>query len=799
MLKNYFITAIRNFKKNKLNTFLNIFGLGVGMACCLFVFTIINYEQSFDTFHSNAENIYRVTRHYHGDYGVNHNGIIPYPTGDAIVNGIPDFEDVIQIHGPVDEKISFDDAFGNFHIFREDKVIYVEPAFFNAFDFKIIKGSGSKILLEPNKAFITERIADKYFGRNNPIGRIITINQTEKIEIAGIVETPTDNTNHPFEIVISLPTLRARHSDIFIDQWDMNWAYSAYVVVPENANITALEIKLDGMMAKHIDEEVQGKLKMHLQPLKEVHTDERYGTMTYNTPELLMMAFLVLGGLIMGIACLNFINLSTAQAIKRAKEIGIRKTLGSHKSHLIAQFMTETFSVVFLAMIIAFTLGQIFIQQFNAFLTIIEYSLSYSKEVIGFSLLMSFGVTFLAGFYPSIILAGYQPIQALHNEINIKKGSGNLSLRRILVITQLAFTNIMLICTVIIAAQMNYVKSSDLGFNAEDVATINFPDGSFEKLEAISREFEAKSYITKVAQAYTPPFASNNWSSSYAKKGEDILDGNNANRKFGDEHYIEFYEIPLIAGSNISGRYLNDSIFDGVVTRKLAASLGWTPEESIGQWISLGNEDIKIVGVAENFNNRALTMGMKASLITVRPEIMEQLSLKISDGDVIGHRDDLEATFRAFYPNDLFEYGIVKDEINEGYIVENVLQTVLSVVAGLCVLLSVMGLYGLVSFMANRNAKTIGIRKVFGASIGHILSSFAKEYAVLLLISFIISAPIAYLMMDVWLAAFAYRIDLSLLYFLIAFTLSLVIAMGTVSFRSYRAATVNPISSLRYE
>jgi ABC-type antimicrobial peptide transport system permease subunit len=798
MLKNYFITAIRNFKKNKLNTFLNIFGLGVGMACCLFVFTIIAYEKSFDNFHSNADNIYRVTRHYHGDYGINHGGIIPYPTGDAIVNDIPDFENVIQIHGPVDEKIAFDDAFGNFQIFREDKVIYVEPAFFSAFDFRIVKGN-SEALLEPNKAFITEKVAVKYFGRNNPMGKILTINQTEKIEIMGIVETPKDNINHPFEIIISLPTLRARNANFFIDQWRMNWAYSAYVVVAENANIAALEVKLDEMMAKHIDKEIQEKLKMHLQPLKEVHTDERYGAMTYNTPDLLMMAFLVLGGLIMGTACLNFINLSTAQAIKRAKEIGIRKTLGSHKSHLIAQFMIETFSVVFLAMIIAFTLGQIFIQQFNAFLTIIEYNLSYSSEVIGFSLLMSLGVTFLAGFYPSMILAGYQPVQALHNEINIKKGSGNLNLRRTLVITQLAFTNIMLICTVIIAAQMNYVKSSDLGFNAENVITINFPDGSSEKLEVISRELVAKSYVKEVAQAFTPPFASNNWNSGYAKKGEDIIDGNSANRKFGNEDYIEFYEIPLIAGSNITGRYINDSIFDGVATRKLVESLGYTPEESIGQWISIDEEDIKIVGVAENFNNRALTQDMKATIITIRPEMMTQLSLKIADGDVVGHRDDLEATFRDFYPNDLFEYGIVKDDINEGYIVENVLQTVLSVVAGLCILLSIMGLYGLVSFMANSNAKTIGIRKVFGASINHILSTFAKEYAILLLISFVLATPLAYLMMDFWLAEFAYRIDMGLFYFLVAFIISFVIAMGTVSFRSYRAATVNPISSLRYE
>ncbi|MEQ8241475.1 MAG: ABC transporter permease [Cyclobacteriaceae bacterium] len=800
MLKNHLITAFRNFRKNKLNTFLNVFGLGVGMACCLFVFTIINFEYSFDDFHSKANNIYRVTRHYYGDYGVSYNGIIPYPTGDAIIRDIPDFEEIVQIHGPVEERVVLTDAYNTLRVFKEDKVIYTEPSFFSTFDFEIITGEGAEILNTPYKAMISKEMSEKYFGESNPLGQIITINQNEKLEIVGIVSTPPGNINHPFEIIISLATLRIRQPSLFKDQWGMTWAYNAYVLTHEKTDVTQLEAKLDEMMAKYLTDEEQQKIKMHLQPLSEVHTDERYGSISYNTPRLLMMAFMVLGSLIMGIACLNFVNLSTAQAITRAKEIGIRKTLGSRKSQLIVQFMTETFSVVILSMIIGFTLGQIFIVEFNAFITIIEYNLKYSIDVIGFAVLMSLFITFLAGFYPSVILAGYQPIKALHNEINIKKGSGNLNLRRTLVIAQLAFTNAILICTVIIAAQMDYIKSSDLGFNDQNVINIEFPNGSSEKLNAIANEYEAKSYVSKVAQAFSAPLAiRNNWNSSYFKKGEEILDGNNANRKFVDENYIDFYEIPLIAGKNISAKTINDTIYDGMVTRKLAESLGWTPEEAIGQWISLGSEEIKIVGVVDNFNNRILSDGMKPSILTYKPQMMEQLSIKIADGNPASHIDDLKATFRKFYPNDIFEISVLDETIQQGYIVENILQTVLSVVAGLCILLSILGLYGLVSFMVNRNAKTIGIKKVFGASITHILITFAKEYAVLLTIAFAISAPIAYYMMDFWLAEFAYRIEVSFLYFVISFVLSFIIAMGTVSFRSYKAANANPIHSLRYE
>lgn len=801
MLRNFFITALRNFKNNKTYALLNIFGLGIGIASCLFVFTLINYEYSFDKFHEKKDRIYRVVRHYHGTSGIGYTGIIPYPTGDAIIADIPDFEEVVQFHGPEDEKIALTDHAGNFQVFRESGILYTDENFFDVLDFRILSGAQAESLKEPYKAYLTQAMAEKYFGTEDPKGKFIRLNNENDLEVVGVVENPRKNTNLPFRMIVSLPTMRERIPDVFKGNWGMTWAYTTYVLAPEGADIAGLEAKLDQMMEKHLDEDEKEKLQMKLQPLTEIHNDERYGDGNYYvTPALMIWAFVILGALLIGTACLNFINLATAQAIKRAKEVGVRKTLGGLRGQLMVQFMVETFTTVLAAMVIGFTLGQILISSFNDFLTEVSYSLSYDPVVIIFAVALTLIVTLLAGFYPALILSGYKPVDALHNKINIRKGSGNFRLRRALVITQFAFTNLMLISTIIIAVQMDYVQSKDLGFQTENVVMVDFPGKLAEKLEAISGVYRSKSYVADITKGYSAPMSGSNWNNSYSEKGGTYQDGNNANMKFGDENYLDFYDIELIAGRNITARVINDSTFDAVVNTKLITSLGWnTPDEALGQWIDLGSRNAKIVGIMEDFNVNPLHREVQATVLTYDPNEITQLSIRLnrpSDTEIVS---DLEATFREFCPGDLFEFSILKDEIKDRYLLENMLHQVIQFVCLLAILLSAMGLYGLVSFMANKNAKSIGIRKVFGASIPNILGIFAREYAILLVLAFILSAPGAWWLSSLWLDEFAYRIDISLIYFAVGFLLSLCIAMGTVGYRSYVAANMNPVKSLRYE
>ena len=801
MLRNYFITAFRNFKNNKVYSLLNIFGLGVGLASCLFVFTIIRYEYSFDNWHHKKDRIYRVVRHFYGDNGVvYHSGSIPYPTGDELVRTIPDFEKVVQFHGPESEKVAFEDAIGNFQVFREDKVLYTDENFFDVLDFKILKGAEGSALTEPYKVYLSETTAKKYFDEESPIGKTLTFNSEEQLEVVGIVENCPDNTNLPFDIIVSLPTLRRRMPEVFKNNWGMTWAYSTYILAPKSANITQLEDKMEVALEAHTDEEDKDKLDIKLQPLEEIHNDERYGDgNNYVTPSLMIWAFVILGGLLLGTACLNFINLSTAQAIKRAKEVGIRKTLGGQKLQLIGQFLSETLVIVLCAMVIALTLGQVMISRFNEFLAEIDYDLGYSGEIIFFCALLALFVTVLAGFYPSMILSGYKPVEALSNQISIKRGSGNFKLRRVLVITQFAFTNLMLITTIIIASQMNYVKSRDLGFSYDDVVIVSFQEGQAEKLKSVLGAYEQQSYVQNAILSYTAPLSNSNWNNSYFVPGEEYQDGNNSNMKFGDEKYLDFYNIPLVTGRLYNPEAITDTTGEAVVNRKLISTLGLEPDEALGKHLNYGYKTLKIVGVMEDFHVQSLQGDLRPTTVSYDPGQLKQIALQLKSqpkADIIA---GIEEVFRTYYPQDLFEFKILNDEISEHYLLENLLHQIIQFVAILTILLSAMGLYGLVSFMANKNAKTIGIRKVFGASVPNILSIFLKEYVFLLLFAFIISAPAAWWLSGLWLEEFAYRIDITATYFILGFALSVLIALSTVGYKSYQAATSNPIKSLRYE
>lgn len=799
MIRNYFITAFRNFGKNKIYTLLNIFGLGIGMASCLFVFTIINFENSFDNWHSKKDRIYRAVRHYYGDNRIFKSGIIPYTTGDALKASIPDIEGMVQFHGPVVEKIKVEDENSNISVFREDQILYTDEQFFEVLDFQLIKGSADQIK-EPFKVFITPSKAKKYYGNQDPIGKILINDDNEKLEIAGIIQESPDNTNLPYDMIISMATFRNRQPDLFTKLWGTTWAYSLYLLLPEDVSRQDIELKMTEIVSNHVEDSDKDKVQMLLQPLSEIHTDEQYGDGTnYVTPSMIMYAFTLIGFLLLATACLNFVNLSTAQAVKRSKEVGIRKTLGSHKHQLVIQFLLETLMIVIVSTILAFTMGQIMIQQLNNFLTIIEYDLSYAPESMLFALLMIIVVTLLAGSYPSLIISRYQPIAALHNQINLKKGSGNINLRRILVVAQFVFTNLMLISMLIIASQMDFIKSKDLGFETDNIAIIELPSAKLEKYETLKNTFLNKSYVEEATLEYGPPQSSSNWNNSYKHIGKAYEDGNNANIKFIDKDYLSFYGIDLIAGQNVKTEIVNDSIDHVLVNMKLAQSLGWdTPEAAIGQWFENSNKS-KIIGVVEDFNVWSLKYQKAPVILMYQPQNFDDLAIKLPSQDIEAYLPDIKSTFHEHFPGELFEFAMLKNDIQENYIIDDLLHSVIQFVSVLAIVLSSMGLYGLVSFMTNQNAKNIGIRKVFGASTYSLLSIFGKEYAKLLVIAFLLAVFPVWFLMHLWIEEFTYRINITYIYFLSGFLISLVITVLTVGYKSYQSAVANPVESLRHE
>ncbi|MEM7298015.1 MAG: ABC transporter permease, partial [Bacteroidota bacterium] len=779
MLRNYIITAFRNLRLNFSHTALNVAGLGVGLACCLVVFSIVNFEYSFDNWHTEKENIYRVTNVYHGDIRTSHRGIIPYPSSKVLKEEFPEIEKVVDLQGPDDDKFSFVDNNGTIQVYREDGVMMTNENFFDVLDFELISGN-KDALKEPYQVFLSEDLAKKYFDDEDPIGRIITYEGTTDLTVAGIVENSPENTNLPYSMLISFETLKKINPNIW-NQWGMTWAYSVYVKVSPDTDIHDLNVKIDKTFDRYRaedDEEEAAKTEVALQPLLEIHNDERYGDGNhYVTPSLMIWAFVFLGGLVLGTACLNFINLNTAIAIKRSKEVGIRKTLGSSKKQLIIQFLMETLVVVVVSTLIALSLGQYLIHQFNQLITNIDYNLHYTPQIIFFSIVMVLIVTFLAGFYPSLILSGYQPVEALKNKINIRAGSGNFNLRRSLVIIQFMFTSIMLIGTFIIAAQVNYMKNKDLGFDPENVVKLETPWESKVDPNVVLERLKTKPFVLDATLAMTAPIDWSNWNNSYTVKGEEHIDGNSASVKFVDSNYMDFYDIPLIEGKPLIDQFRSDTAYNVIVTSHLLETLGWNePSEAIGKILTNGRREYTIQGVCGDFNTGSAQNKIRPAMLMHRPEQMHQIALKLPSENLNEYLSEIESIYRDFYPNELFEISVLNKEIDERYMIEDLLHSVIQFVSALAIILSGMGLYGLVSFMANRNAKVIGIRKVFGATTSNILGIFTKEYFKLMVIAFIISAPIVYYLMNIWIEEFDYRIEISAKYFVMGFSLSLVIA-----------------------
>ncbi|HTI60100.1 ABC transporter permease [Mucilaginibacter sp.] len=813
MFKNYLKIAQRNLVRNKGYAAINITGLAVGIAVCLVIFIIIQYQTSFENFQTKKDRIYRVLTEYHSaeSADISFGKDLPFPWPVGLKTSFPQIEQVAPIFASHNDQLQIVGNNGNTEkVFKEQHgVFFAGPSFFKIFDFPLIEGSYAS-LKNPGNVFLTKAVAEKYFGNwKTAMGKTIKMqvggymfeHGTDVLTVSGILADIPANTDFQLKVIVAYGT--GFTGDYLASSHDWNTTvsgYGCYILLPPNSSAENFNQQLSAYSRKV--ESATNKDSHVIQPLSAVHYDAQAGNYSNRTVsrQLLNVLWLI-AAFILLIACVNFINLSTAQAVNRAKEVGVRKVLGSNRSQLQVQFIVETFLIVAMAVILA---AGITMLALNAVGKLLELSLSFNlftdPAIILFLLAVTVVVTALAGFYPSIVLSRFNPINALKSKL--ASNSGGISLRRGLVVFQFVIAQVLIIGTLIIVRQMDYFMDQPLGFDKDAVVNVPFRVDTtlMGKMDYLKRQLLSGNGVQTVSLNTNTPVENGNdtWSAlrfDHAAKETDFK----AITKFADEEYVPTYKLPLVAGRNLRQ---SDMTTEFLVNETLVKSLGLTkPEDIIGKEISIWNDQIKcpVVGVLKDFNDRSFRNSVAPLIITQDKAMYNQLAIKLATTHISSTMQSVKKIFDQTYPDYVFEYKFLDEKIASFYKQETQLASLYKIFAAIAIFLSCLGLYGLASFIAVQRIKEVGIRKVLGASAANIVYLFSKEFIILIAIAFAIATPIAWYYMHQWLQDYVYRINISWWLFAAGGLAAIIIALTTISFQAVKAALANPVKSLRNE
>jgi len=611
------------------------------------------------------------------------------------------------------------------------------------------------------------------------------------------------NTDLHLSTVISFATLNNTYFKSNLKNWTSTFrSHYCFARLPANISVGTFNNDLAALVKKHKPAEYV-KDGMMAQPLNEMHFDDRLGVFDSHTFSMdLIKALSLIGIFLLIIACVNFINLATAQAINRSKEVGIRKVLGSNRNQLTLQFISETFIITVCAVVLAIGIAEIALPFLNQLLkTKLNTAFLTDPLVWVFLVAVILGVTFLSGFYPAIVLSGFNPITALKNKI-AAGNAGGISLRRSLVVVQFFIAQLLVIVTLVFISQMSYFSNKSLGFDKDAIITVPVPEDSIAhtKLNALHDQLLQQSGIKDVSFSFTSPSDNSNWGGNFRYNNSPKKTDFEANLKWADAEYFKLYNLEFIAG----GPYAkSDTISRYIVNETLTKKLGLhNPKEAIGKYISLQDDKkttARIVGVVKDFNVASLKEAIPAVLMSSWRDAYETINIKLQGNNMQQSLAAVQKLWSNAFPKDVYEYQFLDDKIAKFYDRETQLSALYKIFAGIAIFISCLGLYGLVSFMAVQRTKEVGIRKTLGASVSNIVYLFSKEFTLLILVAFAISAPIGWYFMNKWLQAFAYKINLGPGIFILAMVISVIIAWLTVGYKAIGAALVNPVNSLRSE
>ncbi len=798
MFKNYLLTTLRKLSRQKNHTAINVLGLALGMTCCLFIFLIIQYESSFDRFHEKHERIYRiVTGETMNDLASASMGS-PIPMVEALRNDFPQLEKAAATFGNSSGLFAITRSDQTVTRFQEnDNVALLEPEFFEIFDFPWVAGD-PKTLAEPNCVALTETTAKKFFGEANPLGQTIRMDNEIDLKVTGIVKDFPVHTDFNFAVLVSWKTLAQTGWNV--EAWNnLTSNVNTYVLLPPQYPVAELQSKLPAFKNKYFPDEKDANKRVHtLQPLREIHFDGRYGNYNQRTiSKTTLWGLGLIGVFLLLTACINFINMATAQALNRAKEVGVRKVLGAFRSQLVTQYLGETFVITLFSAVLALVLAELLLPSVNEILRLnLRLSLFGSFSVFSFLSLLTLTVGLLAGLYPAFALSRFMPALAIKSRVSAATGGG-IFLRRGLVVLQFVISQLLIIGTLIVTQQMDYFRSKEMGFNQNAIVTVPLPVNEAAKLNTLRAALLQSSHVKNATFGYSSAVSGNVWDTNLRHTLNGPEEAFASDLKLADAHYILTYDLKLLAGRNY---VVSDTISEFVVNETFAKKLGMTPQEILGEIFKLGRRlYLPVVGVVQDFHTRPLQEEIRPCLLAARNVAYQEASIKINAPNMKEALAHIEKAWSATFPEYVFSHQFLDERIAGFYEEEQKMSQLFRVFAGIAIFIGCLGLFGLISFMAAQKTKEIGVRKVLGATLQNILLLFSREFALLIGLAFLLATPVAYFVMRSWLENFAYRIDLGLGVFALGLAATLLIAALTIGYRAFKAASANPVEALRYE
>jgi putative ABC transport system permease protein len=792
MFRNYLKIALRNISKHKMFTLINILSLSIGIALCIITITTVKYHLSFDNYHDNPSQIYRVVTDFNYPEGTKHSSGIPSPIGQALRNDFPSIKKIGLIRGFDNIQIAIQNNGKRIERFIENgTVAFAEKSFFDIFDYKVINGDPRNTLLAPNMAVITEKYAKKYFNNQNPLGKTILLDNRQGVKIVGILKDIPENTEFRYQIFISYGTLNT-YSPNYLDNWSMvSGTTHCFIKFPEEQDIAHFKIDLERFVKKY-QGDVRKEYSHILQPLNEMHSNPDYGGYADKT---LLWALLLIGVFLLLIACCNFVNLVTAQSFKRAKEIGVRKVFGGTQKMIFWQFMLETTFTVVFSVILSVIFVKLLLPSFNQIIqSQLTFNISQDLSVLLLLLTLTIIIIFLAGFYPAVILSGFSPILALKGKV-VEKG---ITVRKGLVVFQFVISQVLILGTLVIALQINYIRNTDLGFKKDNIILLPIPEQNSVTLNSLKERLRAITQIEDVSFSIAPPASLNNsFNSSFRFFGQNTIEGNQIYARNADSDYLKTYDLQLIAGRNLSK---SDTVREYLVNEAfLKVNNIDKPEEVLGKLLEVNSQRYPIVGVVRNFHFQSAHNSIKPCFIASNYQMYRFVGIKINMSDSKNLIPAIKKIWTSSFPEDVFEYDYLDHQILNFYIVEDTLLKLINFFTAIAILLSCLGVYGLISYIVNQKKKEIAIRKISGASTFRILWLFFNDFFRLITTAFIIAAPIAWFGMNAWLQDFSLRIELGIGLFIITLFVMVIVTMIIISYQSLKAATTQPIESLKTE